>query len=98
MMAIGAHGIVSVASHIIGRQIKSMIESFISGDATGAAKIHSELFPIFKGLFITSNPVPLKAALNIMGMEVGGLRLPLVSATTDEQEKIKNMLTSHGII
>ena len=98
MMAIGAHGIVSVASHIIGRQIKSMIESFINGDTSKAAKIHSDLFPIFKGLFITSNPVPLKSALNIMGMEVGGLRLPLVPATTDEQEKIKNLLTSHGII
>ncbi len=98
MMAIGAHGIVSVASHIIGRQIKSMIESFINGDTSKAAKIHSDLFPIFKGLFITSNPVPLKAALNLMGMEVGGLRLPLVPATKDEQEKIKYLLTSHGII
>ncbi|MDD3853086.1 MAG: 4-hydroxy-tetrahydrodipicolinate synthase [Syntrophomonadaceae bacterium] len=98
MMAIGAHGIVSIASHIIGRQIKNMIESFVNGETSEAAKIHRDLFPVFKGLFITTNPVPLKAALNIMGMKVGGLRLPLVAATTDEQEKIKSMLTSHGII
>jgi 4-hydroxy-tetrahydrodipicolinate synthase len=98
MMALGAHGVVSVASHLVGKDIQRMITAFNNGDTREATRIHLALFPIFKGLFITTNPVPLKEAMNILGMEVGGLRLPLTRASQQEHEFIGNMLISTGLL
>ena len=98
MMALGAHGVVSVASHLVGKDIQRMITAFNNGDTREATRIHLALYPIFKGLFITTNPVPLKEAMNILGMEVGGLRLPLTRASQQEHEFIRNMLMSTGLL
>lgn len=98
MMALGAYGVVSVASHLVGKDIQRMITAFNNGDTREATRIHLALFPIFKGLFITTNPVPLKEAMNILGMEVGGLRLPLTRASQQEHEFIRNMLMSTGLL
>lgn len=98
MMALGAHGVVSVASHLVGKDIQRMITAFNNGDTREATRIHLALFPIFKGLFITTNPVPLKEAMNILGLEVGGLRLPLTRASQQEHEFIRNMLMSTGLL
>lgn len=98
MMALGAYGVVSVASHLVGKDIQRMITAFNNGDTREATRIHLALFPIFKGLFITTNPVPLKEAMNILGMEVGGLRLPLTRASQQEHEFIGNMLISTGLL
>lgn len=92
MLALGARGVVSVASHLAGRRIQEMINAFTAGNVTLAAKIHAELFPLFKVLFITTNPVPVKAALNFLGLQVGGPRLPLVEAAEAEKEKIRECL------
>jgi len=75
-----------------------LMEKFFAGDIAGARALHLKLFPLFKGLFITSNPVPLKAALNLKGFPAGGLRLPLVNASEDEQQIIKKMLTEIGLL
>lgn len=98
MMALGAYGVVSVASHLVGKDIQRMMVAFNNGDTREATRIHLALFPIFKGLFITTNPVPLKEAMNILGMEVGGLRLPLTRASQQERELIRNMLISTGLL
>jgi 4-hydroxy-tetrahydrodipicolinate synthase len=98
MLALGAKGVVSVASHLAGPEIRLMMEKFFAGDIAGARALHLKLFPLFKGLFITSNPVPLKAALNLKGFPAGGLRLPLVNASEDEQQIIKKMLTEIGLL
>ena len=98
MLAIGAQGVVSIASHLAGREILQMMTSFFNGDVSGARKIHNKLLPIFKGLFITSNPVPLKEAMNMLGYEVGGLRLPLVTASEEEKMLIKKMLLDVGLL
>jgi len=98
MMALGAYGVVSVASHLVGKDIQRMITAFNNGDTREATRIHLALFPIFKGLFITTNPVPLKEAMNILGLEVGGLRLPLTRASQQEHEFIGNMLISTGLL
>ena len=98
MMALGAYGVVSVASHLVGKDIQRMITAFNNGDTREATRIHLALYPIFKGLFITTNPVPLKEAMNILGMEVGGLRLPLTRASQQEHEFIGNMLISTGLL
>ncbi|HAU31501.1 MAG: 4-hydroxy-tetrahydrodipicolinate synthase [Desulfotomaculum sp. 46_296] len=92
MLSLGSKGVVSVASHIVGPRLKEMVNSFLSGNVTLANQIHLELYPVFSGLFITSNPVPVKAALNMLGWQVGPPRLPLVEATPEEKESIKRML------
>ncbi|AQS59319.1 4-hydroxy-tetrahydrodipicolinate synthase [Desulforamulus ferrireducens] len=94
MLSLGAKGIISVASHVAGKQIQEMIDAFSSGNTTLAANLHKRLFPLFKGLFITTNPVPVKTALNLKGIAVGSVRLPLVEATAAEVDSIKNLMQS----
>lgn len=98
MMALGAKGIVSVASHLIGPRIQEMVDAFTTGNTTLATQIHLQMLPLFKGLFITTNPVPIKAAMNITGWQVGIPRLPLVEATAEEKEKIKQLLADMNLI
>lgn len=93
MISLGAKGVVSVASHIVGPRLKEMVNAFLAGNFALATQIHLELFPVFKGLFITTNPVPVKEALNILGWQVGAPRLPLVSATPSEKETLKKILS-----
>src|SRR4029077_6378736 len=80
-VCLGGVGVVSVASHLVGERMHQMIELASTGDVPAARKIHEELLPLFKGLFITSNPIPVKAALEIVGRPAGPLRLPLVAPT-----------------
>lgn len=84
ILAVGGDGVVSVASHIVGKQLQEMIKEYTAGNVVNAREIHLKLFPLFKNLFITSNPVPVKVALKFKGLNVGGVRLPLVEATDDE--------------
>jgi 4-hydroxy-tetrahydrodipicolinate synthase len=98
MMALGARGVVSVAAHLVGGKIKDMINAFITGNTTLATKLHLELYPLFKGIFITTNPVPLKAALAMTGWKVGGVRLPLVEVTKEEKSTLKGLLEKQGLI
>ncbi|MEN6349194.1 MAG: 4-hydroxy-tetrahydrodipicolinate synthase [Syntrophomonas sp.] len=98
MLALGAHGVVSIASHLVGKEIKQMIDAFVSGKVEEAAQIHGNLFAMFKGLFVTTNPIPLKEALNIIGMEVGGFRLPLCGAGEKDLVFIKKLLDSYNML
>ena len=77
ILAIGGCGVVSVASHLTGNLLQKMIQNFESGQVAEASQIHAQLLPLFKSLFLTANPIPLKAALRLMGWDVGGCRLPL---------------------
>lgn len=92
LLSVGGTGIVSVASHLVGREIADMVRAYEQGDVKKARAIHIRLFPLFKVLFITTNPVPLKAALNLSGFNVGKPRLPLVEATAKEKEQISAVL------
>ena len=78
LMALGGHGVISVASHLVGKQINEMIYSFVKGDIKNATEIHLRLSPLFTALFLVSNPSPVKYALNKIGFNVGKPRLPLV--------------------
>ncbi len=98
MMALGAQGVVSVASHIWGKDIKAMIEAFLAGKNAEALELHRRLYPAFKGLFVTTSPIPLKTALNMMGMEVGGLRPPLIGADESLVNSVRDLLGSYGLI
>jgi 4-hydroxy-tetrahydrodipicolinate synthase len=97
-MALGAAGVVSVASHLAGPRIGQMISLIEGGDLAGARKLHYELMPLFGSLFITSNPIPLKAALGLIGQPGGPPRLPLVPATEDEITKVKQGLVESGVV
>jgi 4-hydroxy-tetrahydrodipicolinate synthase len=97
IMAIGGYGVISVVSHVAGAQIKSMIDAFVSGDVTGAASLHCQLLPLFKAAFITTNPIPIKAALAICGLPSGGLRPPLLEATEAERRIIQQAMADLGL-
>nr|WP_280922095.1 4-hydroxy-tetrahydrodipicolinate synthase [Paenibacillus lactis] len=97
-LAVGAYGIVSVASHIAGARMKDMIDAYVAGNVQEAAKLHQSLFPLFKGLFECPDPLPnpsaVKFALNERGYQVGDVRLPLVSPSESEASFIRSMLAS----
>ena len=97
-VCLGAVGVVSVASHLVGSQIRQMIELIETGDIPAARKIHESLSPLFNALFITSNPIPLKAALQLVGRPVGDPRLPLVPATHEERERVRKALEEAGLV
>jgi len=92
LLSVGGYGVISVASHIVGREIKEMIDSFVSGDVNKAIQINRKSFPLFKALFVTTNPIPLKEAMKLIGFDIGPPRLPLVRAGEKEINIIKEAL------
>ncbi|GAX35943.1 4-hydroxy-tetrahydrodipicolinate synthase [Nodularia sp. NIES-3585] len=98
LLAIGATGVVSVASHLVGNQLQQMIQAFSAGKIETASEIHLQLFPLFKALFLTTNPIPVKQALKLQGWEVGCTRLPLCEADSDVSDKLKAVLDKLDLI
>lgn len=92
VLSIGGNGVVSVASHVLGNQMQEMIRSFETGEFASAAKQHQSLLPIMKGLFSAPSPSPVKTALQLKGMDVGGVRLPLVPLTEEERYTLTKLL------
>ena len=97
-VCLGGAGVVSVASHLVGDRMGEMIRLCKSGDLSAAWKIHSSLLPLFKALFVTSNPIPVKAALEISGRAAGPPRLPLVPATPEEREILTRVMGDLGLV
>jgi 4-hydroxy-tetrahydrodipicolinate synthase len=97
ILALGGYGVISVASHLIGIQIKDMIEKFLNGKPQEAARIHRYLLPLVNVLFIVSNPIPVKWALNYVGFPVGKPRLPLVEPDEKSADLIKATLKNYKI-
>jgi 4-hydroxy-tetrahydrodipicolinate synthase len=97
-VCLGGVGVISVASHLVGDRMREMIELIEAGDSAAGRKIHLDLLPLFKGLFITSNPIPIKAALEILGRPAGPPRLPLVKATLDEEGRIERAMREAGVL
>ena len=96
-LELGGVGGVLVYTHLVGPRVKEMIRLYREGDADGARAIDEELKPVIDALGVTINPIPVKAALNILGHEVGGLRLPLVEAGDDELAEIRSGLERAGL-
>ena len=94
MLAVGAVGVVSVASHLAGAEISAMVRSFYAGDLAQALALHDQLLPLCKSLFCSTNPIPVKAALELSGWPVGAPRLPLLSATTDVRQRLSETLAA----
>ena len=97
VMKRGGYGIVSVASHLVGRQIKEMVRLSARGDFEKAGELEAKLLPLFQGLFVVSNPILVKYALSRIGFPVGGLRLPLVSADAKAAAVIDGLLSGMTI-
>jgi 4-hydroxy-tetrahydrodipicolinate synthase len=97
ILAVGGFGIVSVASHLIGRQIQAMIQNFLEGRPAEAAEIHRRTLPLIQALFVTTNPIPLKYALNRVGFSVGSPRLPLVEPDDKSADLINAALNRSTI-
>ncbi|MBP0018636.1 MAG: 4-hydroxy-tetrahydrodipicolinate synthase [Cyanobacteria bacterium SBLK] len=92
LLAVGGNGVVSVASHLVGNTLQEAISSCEKGDLQTATTIHLKLFPLFKALFYTTNPIPIKTALNLQGWDVGGVRLPLGKMPAELEAKLKVVL------
>ncbi len=97
VMAIGGYGVISVASHLVGNQIKEMVDSFVAGEVGKAAGIHRHLLPLFNALFVISNPIPLKYALNHIGFRVGKPRPPLYEPDEKAVSLIRETLKNYHI-
>jgi 4-hydroxy-tetrahydrodipicolinate synthase len=97
-LELGAVGGVLVHSHIVGPQIAAQVKAFKAGDTDRAREIDAELRPAFDLLEITTNPIPIKAALALLGHEVGTYRLPLVAPTADELERVRECLSRLGLL
>jgi 4-hydroxy-tetrahydrodipicolinate synthase len=97
MMAIGARGVISVVANILPGEVAAMCAHCLKGDTEKARDIHLRLFPVIKALFLETNPIPVKKAMELMGMAAGKPRLPLVEMSAENTPKLKKALVDFGI-
>lgn len=92
ILSIGGAGIVSVAAHVIGKEMQEMVQAFLGGEVEKAAKMHQHLLPIMQGLFTAPSPAPVKTALQLKGLDVGSVRLPLVPLSEQERKTLSELI------
>jgi len=98
MMGLGGSGVISVVSHVAGPKFREMIYAQAAGDHTRALRIHLELMPLMKALFMTANPIMVKKALELQGFPVGGVRLPLVESTAEQAAELERVMRHVGVL
>ncbi len=98
ILSVGGCGVISVASHVAGPEIKRMISAYLNGQVSEAAALHARLHPIFRGLFATTNPILVKAALRLRGFDAGTVRPPLVEATPEQIEHLRSVMLETGLL
>jgi 4-hydroxy-tetrahydrodipicolinate synthase len=97
-MAVGAQGVISVASNIIPRQVSQMVNAFASGNSQAALKLHQKYYPLFKDLFIETNPIPIKAAMAMMGQIKEEYRLPLSPMSSRNRQTLRGTMKTCGLL
>jgi 4-hydroxy-tetrahydrodipicolinate synthase len=97
LMAIGGHGIISVVANIIPADVKAMINAFNGGDIKKAQELHHRMFRLVKSMFVETNPIPVKAAMAMMGMITPEIRLPMTQPESENAAKIKKALVDYGL-
>jgi 4-hydroxy-tetrahydrodipicolinate synthase len=97
VLALGGYGVISVGSHLVGLQIKQMIDNFLNGKTKEAAALHRNLLPLINSLFVVTNPIPAKYALNYLGFSVGKPRLPLTEPDDKSKAVIEQTLKNYKI-
>lgn len=98
MMALGAKGVISVLSNIAPRQVHDMCRAYLDGDMQEASRMQIEAIPLIEALFCEVNPIPVKEAMNLMGMEVGPLRKPLVEMEPANRERLRIEMERYGLL
>ena len=98
ILSVGGIGVISVASHLVGKEIKKMIDAYKEGRVIEAASLHQKLMPLFKGMFMESNPVPVKESMRMKGFDVGLPRLPLVELSEEKKKMLEELLQSYKLI
>lgn len=98
LMSIGGHGVISVVSNLVPERMVALVDSAAEGDFETARSIHFELLPLFKAAFIETNPVPIKAAMKLCGLDVGSVRSPLAPLTDASHERLVASLNAMGMI
>ena len=96
IIAVGGEGVITVAGHVIGKEMDDMIQAYKDGDVKKAAALHQKYLPFMKGVFCTVSPVPIKTMVNMLGFPAGPLRLPLVEANPEIREKCQQYLKDIG--
>ena len=96
-LAFGGAGGILVASHVVGPEMREIYEAASAGDHDRAAELEAELRPVYGALTVTANPIPVKTALELLGVIGGTLRLPMVAASADERETVRSVLAEHGL-
>ncbi len=97
LLSVGGKGVVSVAGNFIPKDIKEMINAYKSGDVKKATELNQKIFSVVKGMFLETNPIPVKAAMEILGMTGGEIRMPLTAMEGDNLDKLRKILTDYGL-
>jgi 4-hydroxy-tetrahydrodipicolinate synthase len=97
LMALGGHGVISVTSNVAPREMAAMVDAFFSGDIDGARRLHYKLAPLYRALFIETNPIPVKTALAMMGMIAAEFKLPLVAMSGTNRDRLAKALKDYGL-
>ncbi len=97
LMSVGAKGVVSVLSNLVPSRVKALTDAGLAGDYPAARALHLALFSLFKGMFIETNPIPIKTAMAIMGMDRGVVRLPMCEMDADNHKVLEALLGEHGL-
>jgi 4-hydroxy-tetrahydrodipicolinate synthase len=98
LICLGATGVISVASNLVPRRMADLVSAALTGDVDGARDLHNRLFPLFKALFIETNPVPIKAAMALTGFLKASYRLPLCPMTAAHEAELRAVLEDQGIL
>jgi len=98
ILGLGGIGVISVASNIVPDRIAKLVDTFMAGDLETSRRMHFELMPLFKAMFIETNPAPVKAAMDMMGMAAGNPRLPLVEISPEHKDKLRKVLVELGLV
>ena len=98
IMSVGGDGVISVASHVVGDDMLAMIDAYQHGDIKKAQQLHIKMFPIMTGLFFITSPIPVKTAMNLLGLPGGAFRLPMVDANEEETAFVRSLLVNYGLL
>lgn len=98
ILSVGGCGVISVASHIIGKEMNEMVQAYKDGDIKKAMELHQKYLPVMTGIFCTVNPTPIKACCNMLGLPAGAFRLPMVDASPKVKEFLTQMMKDAGVM
>ncbi len=98
IISVGGHGVISVLSNLIPADIKALVTAALTGDYAEARKHHLRLYPLFRGMFVETNPIPIKAAMQMLGLDTGELRLPMTDLSEPHREPLRKLLTDHNLL